>query len=783
MSAMHARAARYLRATGLDPAHLRDALRRGSSLAPAVWARRHRELTALLWAHVLALLILGALLGHLDALAIAYLAAMSILASLADRARLGRGARAACASLGLVVASAAVVHLAHGYIEAHVHFFVVVVLIALYQEWRPFALAVAFVALHHGVLGTLAPTDVYNHPDAWAHPWKWAAIHAGLVVGVGVASLLNARLRDADATALAASEARLAEAQRVAGLGSWEFVYATRALTYSDEAYRIAGHAPQAFAPTPEHLLAAAHPDDRARVGRFVAGPWAGGEPGEFDYRIVRPDGAIRILHQRAALRRDAAGRPATLVGTVLDVTEQRTLEARLAHQATHDSLTGLPNRALLLDRLDRALAAARADGPGSAVLYLDLDHFKDVNDSRGHDAGDRLLVAVAARLRGALGARDTLARLGGDEFAILLAGVTEAGTAARVAARVLAALAAPLQLDGEAHTTDGSIGIVLATATYERPEDVLRDADVALYRAKDAGRGGYALFDPAMQAALLDRLALERDLALAAERGELRVCYQPKVDLATGRTTFIEALVRWQHPTRGLVPPGEFIALAEESGLIVPVGRWVLAEACRQVVAWDMAHPTSAVPALAVNLSPRQFRDPGLVDDVAAILATTGLPAARLVLEVTESAAMERIDETLATLRALKALRVGLALDDFGTGHSALAYLRQLPLDTLKIDRSFFADNPANRAIVGAVTALAHGLGLEVTAEGLETAAQVAWAREAGCDRGQGFYFARPLPADQVATLWTGGLTCALPQGERAVSQEGFSTVEVLRA
>ena len=570
--------------------------------------------------------------------------------------------------------------------------------------------------------------------------------------------------RHAAETALAASEARLAEAQRVAGLGSWAFDYATRTLTYSDEAFRLGGYAPQAWVPTPERFLAAVHPADRARVGLFLAQARAGAEPIALDYRLVRPDGTVRTVHQRAELLRDVAGRPTQLVGTVLDVTEQRALEERLAHQATHDALTGLPNRTLFLDRLGQALAAAREGTPPGAVLFLDLDHFKDVNDSRGHDAGDRLLIAVARRLRTTLRDHDTLARLGGDEFAVLLGGIGGAAGAVRAAEGLLVALAATPQLDGDEQGVAASLGLVLATADYGRPEDVLRDADVALYRAKDAGRGGYALFDPAMQAALLERLALERDLTRAPERGELRVYYQPKVDLATGRTTFLEALVRWQHPTRGLVAPGDFIPLAEESGLIVPVGRWVLAEACRQIVAWGAAQPGLPAPHLAVNLSPRQFRDPELVRDVAAILAATGLPAACLVLEVTESAAMERIDETLATLRALKALGVGLALDDFGTGHSALAYLQQLPLDTLKIDRSFFRENPQNRAIVRAVTELAHGLGLEVTAEGLETAAQVAWARGAGCERGQGFYFARPLPAEQIAALWATGLTFSLP-------------------
>jgi diguanylate cyclase (GGDEF)-like protein len=404
-------------------------------------------------------------------------------------------------------------------------------------------------------------------------------------------------------------------------------------------------------------------------------------------------------------------------------------------------------------------------EGGAGAVLFLDLDHFKDVNDSRGHDAGDRLLIAVAARLRAAVGERDTVARLGGDEFAVHLAGVTDPGAAARAADRLLAALAAPFSLDGQVLTTGGSVGIAIADAAYARPEELLRDADLALYRAKAAGRGGYALFDPAMHARLLDRLALEGDLARATERDELRVYYQPMVALSSGRVTYLEALVRWQHPVRGLVAPGDFIPLAEETGLIVPLGRRILATACRQVVAWGRAYPDTPPPGLAVNLSPRQFRDPGLVDGVQAILAETGLAAARLTLEVTESVAMERVEETLATLAALRALGVRLALDDFGTGHSSLAYLRELPLDTLKIDRSFFRDTPQNRVIVRAVTALAHGLGLAVTAEGLETAGQVAWARAAGCDRGQGYYFARPLPPEEIAALWALGLTFALPR------------------
>jgi diguanylate cyclase (GGDEF)-like protein len=439
-----------------------------------------------------------------------------------------------------------------------------------------------------------------------------------------------------------------------------------------------------------------------------------------------------------------------------------REREARLAHQASHDPLTGLPNRTRFRERLERALGRARRDGRPCAVLFLDLDRFKQVNDTLGHAAGDQLLVAVAARLQSCLRDADTLARLGGDEFALLLEEIGDLAGALRIADRLLAALAPALPVAGRDLVVAASLGVALSTGLEDTPADLLRFADVALYRAKDAGGGGYAVFSPDMDGAARAQLELEHDLRGALGRDELRVHYQPLLDLATGRVVLLEALVRWQHPARGLLTPGAFIPLAEETGLIVPLGRWILAEACRQFQRWPSPRPAPA--ALAVNLSLRQFRDPALVADVAAILAATGLPADRLVLEVTETVAMERVEETIATMAALRALGVGLALDDFGTGYSSLAYLQRLPLDTLKIDRTFFRDTAENRAIVGAVVGLAHGLGLGVTAEGLETAAQASWARDAGCDRGQGYYFARPLPPEELVAHWAAGRIAGVP-------------------
>ena len=475
----------------------------------------------------------------------------------------------------------------------------------------------------------------------------------------------------------------------------------------------------------------------------------------ELEKRYVHKDGHVIWGVLSVSLVRDEAGAPLYFISQIQDVGERRALEERLSHQATHDTLTGLPNRALFLDRLAHALARRDQSEP-SAVLFIDLDRFKAVNDTFGHDAGDALLVAVAERLRGCLREADTAARFGGDEFAVLLDRVADLSGAVRVAERIIARLGLPVAIGAEEVVVTPSVGIALAADPADTADELLRFADVAMYRAKAAGRGAYDVFYPGMHDDALPQLLLEHDLRLAIEREEFVLHYQPLVAIPSGEPLGAEALVRWQHPTRGLLGPGEFIPLAEQTGLIVPLGRWVLAEACRQGRSWRDLHPDTP-PLLSVNVAARQLRASELLLDVTAALTASGLPAGALQLEITEGAAMANEAATIVTLQELKALGVRLAIDDFGTGYSSLAHLRRFPVDTLKIDKSFVDGLGCDRedsAIVGTIITLAHTLGLRVTAEGIETPAQRALLQELGCDEGQGYLFARPLAPPDFAAL-----------------------------
>ena len=433
----------------------------------------------------------------------------------------------------------------------------------------------------------------------------------------------------------------------------------------------------------------------------------------------------------------------------------RRQAEARLVHQAFHDALTGLPNRARFLDRLELALERGKRRGETVALLFVDLDRFKFVNDSLGHGAGDRLLVELGQRLRGCVRPTDTVARLGGDEFTLLLEGLPDGRAAERTASCIAAALDRPFPIDGHETAVTASIGIAAAGPGQTTPTNLLRDADVALYRAKEQGKARWTVFDQAMGAGMRERIALEVQLRRAVARGELRLAFQPLVELATGRIVGVEALVRWQHPLKGLIQPDAFIPLAEETGLILPIGRWVLEEACRQGRAWQERH--QGAPIVSVNLSACQFQQPDLVEDVAQALRASGLERGRLKLEITESAMMADPDAAIATLRRLKDLGVRIAIDDFGTGYSSLGRLRRFPVDLLKVDRAFVAGlghEAEDAAIVRAVVGLARALGLGVVAEGVETGAQLAWLRELGCELGQGFYFGPPVPAEAIAAL-----------------------------
>jgi diguanylate cyclase (GGDEF)-like protein/excisionase family DNA binding protein len=450
-----------------------------------------------------------------------------------------------------------------------------------------------------------------------------------------------------------------------------------------------------------------------------------------------------------------ALGRFAQLASIALD-------NARLADTAKrvalYDPITGLPNRELLVDRMGHSLSWTRSgDNDPIALILLDLDRFKVVNESVGHAIGDRLLVEVARRLSGCVRPGDTVARFGGDEFAIVVDGMVGPDDARRAAERISSELKAPFRLAGREWFISASMGIAVGNPGEATPDDILREAEVALYRSKRDPSLRYALFEPSMSDATLERVDLENDLRQALDRDELRLHYQPIVDLATDRVVGLEALVRWDHPRRGLVQPLSFIPLAEETGLILPIGEWVLAMACRQAHEWRTRYPDNPL-LMSVNLSARQFSQPDLVDTITRILAETKLPAEALELEITESVLMDESETGIRTLRRLRDLGARLVLDDFGTGYSSLSYLKHLPLDTIKIDRSFVTGlgerDQANLPIVEAVISLAHGLGIEVVAEGIETVGEASKLRELGCDRGQGYVYSRPIPAQQISRL-----------------------------
>ena len=440
--------------------------------------------------------------------------------------------------------------------------------------------------------------------------------------------------------------------------------------------------------------------------------------------------------------------------------------QARIRTQLTArraDPLTGLPNRLLFMERLNEQIARSSAAGVFEfAVFFLDVDRFKIINDSLGHAAGDELLTGISRRLEQSLRSTDTvarfdgectLARLGGDEFTVLLAGVRNVVDAHAIAERLVAAVSTPFELEGRQVVVTISVGVVMADARYLRAEDMVRDADTAMYRAKDRGKARCEIFDTSMLAAAEERLLIESDLRRAIERQEFQLHYQPIITLSDEQLSGFEALVRWQHPVRGLVPPNGFIPIAEETGLIVPIGLWVLREACRQMRAWDSEFPECTNLVVNVNLSARQCLHPTLVTDVERVLAETGLEPQRLKLEITESLVLERSDEVIGILKALRELGVQLGLDDFGMGYSALSYLQQLPVQTLKIDRSFISgiENSSNAEIVRAILSLASGLSMNVTAEGVETADQAARLKDLSCECAQGYFFNRPLTHDRA--------------------------------
>ena len=496
------------------------------------------------------------------------------------------------------------------------------------------------------------------------------------------------------------------------------------------------------------------HPDDQAHVTNELGEVAAtAGSSRVCECRLRHFDGSWRHTETRMSNLLDVPAVSGVVLNT-RDVTERHTLEAELRHQAFHDALTGLANRALFSDRIGHALVAAKRDSSTIAVLYCDLNGLKRVNDSLGYGAGDTALLVIAERLRSCVRGQDTVARMGGNEFAILLDRLNSPADATMAMERVMGLLRQSIQLPSAQVELQPHIGIAVAMAGDETAEDLLRNAALAMHQAR-RHEGGYALFDPEMHADAIRRIEVESQLRVAIEKNQFLLYYQPTIDLHTGRLTGVEALVRWQHPRRGIVPPMEFIPLAEESGIIVPLGRWAIQEACRQVRIWQKEIPADEPISLGVNLSARQLRHPNIVRDVADALDDSGLPPSRLILEITESVLMIDTTATLNRLFQLKSLGIRLAIDDFGTGYSSFAYLRRFPVDILKIDKSFVdgvATEPTASALVDAMIRIGKTLRLETVAEGIEKVEQAARLRALQCDIGQGYLFSRPLPSDAIS-------------------------------
>jgi len=861
---------------------VRDVLPRGSILPDEVWAQRHRWIVAVLWLHAPGVFVF-ALARHRSLLAGMVQALVVVAFGVAvRRSRDHRRISTVITSLGLLTCSALLVRLSGGAIEMHFHYFVMVGVITLYQDWWPFLVAIGYVVLQHGLAGALEPRAVYDHQSAVNHPWEWAGIHGLFILGMSSAGIASWRLNESFLTGVIERQEQLEEAQEVARLGGWERDLTTGETSWSAEFYRLLGLDPHSAVADRETFYRCVHPEDRAAVEAGLAATWAEGAPYQADFRITRADG-VRWLHCRARVSEHVDGRPSAMVGTIQeitdrkeaehtayqtlslleatldatadgilvvdssgkitssnrrfaelwhlppavlatgdddaalafvvgqlsdpesflakvrdlytqpdaesqdviefrdgriferfstpqrvggvavgrvwsfrDITDQRRLERDLSHQAFHDSLTNLANQALFRDRVDHALVRCARTTSAVAVLFLDLDNFKTVNDSLGHAAGDQLLVAVADRLRACLRATDTAARLGGDEFAVLVEDVSDEREVVEAAERLTAALQQPFVPGGREIFVSASIGIAFGRPGSDS-DQLLRNGDLAMYTAKRRGKACFEIYRPEMHDSAVERLEMEADLRRAITGEQLRVHYQPIFRLNTGEMVGAEALVRWMHPQKGLLSPDLFIPLAEETGLIRELGRQVLMEACSQARGWQLRHPGAMHLSVSVNVSPRQLHDDDLMDQVRQALEASGLPAGSLVLEITETAMMHDIETTLRRLEALKSLGIRLAIDDFGTGYSSLSYIHRFPVDILKIDRTFVSElKPQNQesSLALAIVSLAGMLGLSAVAEGVETPAQAEALRNLGCPLVQGFHFSRPVTAEAFGAL-----------------------------
>ena len=613
------------------------------------------------------------------------------------------------------------------------------------------------------VIGVLSVIDhkprMLNEAQARALSSLAHAAMAGLEVRRKTIELEQAVTeREKAFLALTASEERCAMLLRGASDGLWEWDLETNEMEFCSRWKAMLGYEEHELKSRPDEWFNRVHIEDIERVQSEMMSHLLGlTTQFQCEHRVRRHDGTYRWMLSRGLAVLDSNRFVYRMTGSLTDVTDQKQAEKLLLHNAFHDALTGLPNRALFMDRLKHALVEGKkGEGYSFGVLFLDLDRFKVVNDSLGHQIGDQLLVATARRLESCLRPGDIVARLGGDEFAVIVDHVRHVSDAIQAAERIREHLAAPFNLSGHEVFISASIGIALNQAASEEPDEIIRNADTAMYRAKDQGRGCFELFDKGMHVRNAALSQLETGLRGAMARDEFRVHYQPIISLETWRISGFEALIRWDHPEHGYISPLKFIPVAEETGLIIPIGLWVFREACQQLRLWQGQFPSDPPLSMSVNLSGRQFSQPDLIEQISQILDETGLAASSLKIEITESAIIENIDAAALMLKRIKALGVRLSLDDFGTGYSSLSYLHRFPIDTLKIDRSFVSriNLPKNAEIVKTILTLASNLGMDVVAEGVETRDQIIQLTGLNCEYVQGYLLSKPIDGRAMREL-----------------------------
>jgi len=562
-------------------------------------------------------------------------------------------------------------------------------------------------------------------------------------------------LRKKAENALRKSEKKLTKAQKIAQLGSWELDLINNELIWSDEVFRIFEIDPDKFSASFEAFTNTIHPDDREFVNKAYRDSLTTRKPYNIEHRILLEGNRIKHVQERCETSYDNEGNPLKSVGTVLDITLRKEQENHILHQAHYDSLTNLPNRFLALDRLTQLINEAQRKNEKLAVLFLDLDDFKKVNDTLGHETGDKLLIEASERLHNSVRSGDTVGRLGGDEFILLLTELTDAEDAIPVLENLVEQFRKPFKVDNRELILTASIGISIFPGDGENASDLLRNSDSAMYYAKDLGRNTYSFYTDDMNKKVSRRLSIEEQMHGALNRNEFYVLYQPKIDISSGRIIGAEALVRWNNSVLGQVFPDEFIPVSEQTGIIVSLGNFVLNQALEMTAQWQKSYTSDF--QIAVNLSPRQFRDPKMVESIEQAILQSKVPSKSLELEITEGVLMTGHSYTDIALKALNELGIELSMDDFGTGYSSLSYLRKYPFNTLKIDRSFINDitvDPADRELVNATIAMAHGLGLKVVAEGVETKEQLAYIEKQGCEFAQGYLFSRPVAPEEISEM-----------------------------